>query len=121
MYSIDIIKLSCMTPGWGGRLKAARLAEGFTQTEIAKACGVSKEAVSQWEAEKIRRMTIVHLLRAARKLRRTPGWIALGARPEYAAVADEDRARWNAMYRQMTLTQRRAALRLLEEAFIHTG
>lgn len=36
----------------GARIKAARLAQGMTQADLAEAVGVSRSAVAQWETER---------------------------------------------------------------------
>jgi transcriptional regulator with XRE-family HTH domain len=36
----------------GARIRAARLAQGMTQADLAKAVGVSRSAVAQWETER---------------------------------------------------------------------
>ncbi len=35
--------------GLGARIRAARLAQGFTQDQLARAVGVTRSAVAQWE------------------------------------------------------------------------
>jgi transcriptional regulator with XRE-family HTH domain len=36
----------------GGRIKAARIARGWTQDQLAGAVGVSRSAVAQWETDR---------------------------------------------------------------------
>jgi transcriptional regulator with XRE-family HTH domain len=36
----------------GARIRAARLAQGMTQADLAEAVGVSRSAVAQWETER---------------------------------------------------------------------
>ncbi len=41
-----------MTAWRGGRLVELRTAAGLTQTELAERCGVGRDAVAKWEADK---------------------------------------------------------------------
>ena len=59
----------------GGRIRAARLAKGLTQEQLAKAVGVSKGAISQWEANTIERLNAPNLLRLASRLEVSARWL----------------------------------------------
>lgn len=48
----------------GQRLKRLRVARGFTQVEFAKAVGVTKSAVSQWEDDSTKNLKLPSLARA---------------------------------------------------------
>lgn len=65
------------------RIKEARLLHGKTQLEIAKACGVSKAAVGQWEAG-LTVPTGPNLVAAALFLKVRPEWLATGSPPRQA-------------------------------------
>jgi transcriptional regulator with XRE-family HTH domain len=41
-----------MTAWRGGRLVELRIAAGLTQSELAERCGVGRDAVAKWEADK---------------------------------------------------------------------
>lgn len=45
--------------GMGGRIKELRLAHEMTQEELADLCGVSKAAVSYWEAGETKNIRLV--------------------------------------------------------------
>lgn len=68
----------------GDRIKEARLTRGKTQLDVAKACGVSKAAVGQWEAG-LTVPTGPNLVSAANFLKVRPEWLATGAPPRNAA------------------------------------
>lgn len=52
----------------GGRIRAARVAMGWTQAQFARAIGVSKSAVSQWEKGGVQNVRLGNLFAVARVL-----------------------------------------------------
>lgn len=54
--------------GLGSRIKAARQALGWSQSELGKAVGVSKSAVSQWERGAVQNLKLGNLFTAAHVL-----------------------------------------------------
>ena len=82
--------------GLGARIKEAREAMGWTQSELGKAVGVSKSAVSQWEKGAVQNLKLGNLFTAAQVLHRdvrqlvfgdgsSPSEVAEG-RPPYADI-----------------------------------
>jgi DNA-binding XRE family transcriptional regulator len=61
--------------GIGIRLRACRKAKGLKQIDVANACGVKQQAVSEWERAEVR-PSYVHCQRLARlfKLRPADFW-----------------------------------------------
>lgn len=59
----------------GGRIQAARIAKGLTQDQLAKKIGVSKGAISQWEANTIANLKAPHLMRLADTLEVSARWL----------------------------------------------
>lgn len=59
----------------GGRIHAARISRGLTQDQLAKRVGVSKGAISQWEANTIEKLTAPNLLKLAAVLEVSPHWL----------------------------------------------
>lgn len=59
----------------GGRIQAARLAKGLTQDQLAKRIGVSKGAISQWEANTIVELSARNILRLADELEVSLRWL----------------------------------------------
>jgi phage repressor protein C with HTH and peptisase S24 domain len=83
----------------GSRIKAAREEKGVAQAALGRACGVSRAAVSQWEAD-TSEPSGTNLVRIARFLGVTELWLAEGrgpkARtaydtPEFLAMTKQDR------------------------------
>jgi len=64
--------------GLGQRLKQCREAAGFTQLELAKACGVTPGAISNLERGDSQMMAASHLFAAAKALRVDAEWLATG-------------------------------------------
>lgn len=62
----------------GGRIQAARLTKGLTQDQLAARIGVSKGAVSQWEAGGIKNLTAMNLLRFCEVTEVSARWILIG-------------------------------------------
>lgn len=62
----------------GGRVQAARLAKGLTQEKLAELVGVSKGAVSQWEAGDIKSLKAQNLMRLSEVTETSPRWLILG-------------------------------------------
>lgn len=62
----------------GTRIKDARKRGNIPIAEIAKAAGVSKQAVYQWESGETRALKGEHLVEVARVLRVDPTWLASG-------------------------------------------
>jgi transcriptional regulator with XRE-family HTH domain len=64
--------------GLGDRIRRAREGAGLSQNELARRCGVSRAAVSQWETPDIarrRRPTLSNLQTIARETGRTLDWL----------------------------------------------
>ena len=59
----------------GGRIQAARLSKGLTQEQLAKAIGVSKGAISQWEANTIENLKAPHLMKLSEALEVSARWL----------------------------------------------
>lgn len=85
-----------MLPGMtlGERIKYARkrLVPKMTQEALAKACGVSREAVSQWESGSSKSLTGENLVAAAKALQVRVEWLL----NESGLMAEEDRAVYGA-------------------------
>lgn len=62
----------------GARIKAARISRGLTQEELADAAGISRPAVTMWEAGDVNNIRPKHLFRAATALGVEPQWIVTG-------------------------------------------
>jgi len=60
------------------RIRAAREAAGYSHSHIAKAIGISKQAVGQWEKEDGTIPNGPNLVDLARLLAVSPDWLALG-------------------------------------------
>ena len=63
----------------GERIRTAREGLGLSQSQLAKAVGISQESVRKWENGEIKSPRADTLLRLARKLRKDPEWIVNGA------------------------------------------
>lgn len=64
------------------RIRSARIAAGFeTQVELAKAMGISKSAVNQWEAGKNENLKLEHLVALADLCSVDIRWLATGEGP----------------------------------------
>ena len=65
----------------GKRIAQAREMVGLNQSELAKAIGVTKASVSQWEAEQTKNLRINNLFEVARITGADIYWLAVGAPP----------------------------------------
>lgn len=63
---------------WGDRIQRRRQDLGFSQTQLAHACGLKPASVNDWESGKTKTIEGANLLRAARYLQTTPEWIIFG-------------------------------------------
>jgi len=72
------------------RVIKARTARGYSQTELAKAAGVSSQAVNQWESGETKTIKSGPLHRAASFLRVSPDWLLTG-RGEMEGESEEAR------------------------------
>jgi len=79
----------------GGRIAQARLSEGarrgklLTQTELATACGVKPQSVSQWEADNTE-PSLGTIMKIAKALNVSPGWIAWGERTDIILIDETE-------------------------------
>jgi len=60
------------------RLKAARLAAGLTQDQLAQGCGISNRTVSAWETGLAEGILAENLFCVADKMNVDPRWLATG-------------------------------------------
>ena len=74
-----------ITATTGERIRQARDRLDLTQDQLAKACGVTRSSVSQWESGGIRRIEAAKLNAAARCLGVSLDWLLSGSE---AATAD---------------------------------
>lgn len=70
-----------ITTSTGDRIRQARKRQGLTQDQLAKACGVTRSAVSQWESGGIQGIEAANLHAAARYLGVTVDWLLSGSEP----------------------------------------
>ena len=63
------------------RVKTSRKALGLTQAEAARAMGISRPALAQWETGSTKSVSSVNLHVAARVLQKDPEWLATGRTP----------------------------------------
>lgn len=70
-----------------GRIRAARIAAGQTQTELARALGITRASISQWESG-LTIPTIEHLVRLAQATGRPLAWFAAEQSADTAHVRD---------------------------------
>jgi len=59
---IKYMKLEKQRMNIGKRIKSLRIANGFTQSELAEHCRVSRAAVAQWETGKTKGLKAENLL-----------------------------------------------------------
>ncbi len=60
------------------RIRAAREKAGLSQTDVAKALGISASAVNQWEHGFSKNIKLQHFFALARLLGQDPQWLATG-------------------------------------------
>lgn len=72
----------------GDRIKMARQAKGYTQTELGAYAGIGKSAVSQWERNRIKNPTAQNLLPIAKALGKDPGELLTGRAAKLKASVD---------------------------------
>ena len=72
------------------RIRAARTAAELTQEQVAIACGVTRNAVSQWESQKPQKKpttpTLEHLKTLAAITRHNAWWLQTGEGPRYRTM-----------------------------------
>jgi transcriptional regulator with XRE-family HTH domain len=66
---------------FGERFRLARLAQGLSQAAVAKACGKSRGAISQWETGLVSEVDARTLKLAARKMKVTVDYLLDGEDP----------------------------------------
>lgn len=62
----------------GDRIRQLRIAQGYTQPELAKLVGVTKSAVSQWEGDSTKNIKLDVFLRLCEVLRTDPRYLVWG-------------------------------------------
>lgn len=67
-----------MTTTLQSRLKEAMRLAGVRQADLARACGVAQPSVSDWVTGKTKALEGQNLVRAAKRLRVNPEWLATG-------------------------------------------
>ena len=65
-------------PSLGERIRRARERVGITQDQLARQSGVTRTAISQWEANQSKRLQAVAFLKAMKFLGADPFEVALG-------------------------------------------
>ena len=73
----------------GDRIRSLRRARGLTQAELAKLCGVTKSAVSQWEGGSTSNIKLQALLALLAALHTDVPYLLYG--PDRAPVQDRKR------------------------------
>jgi transcriptional regulator with XRE-family HTH domain len=63
----------------GQRLRATRIARGFSQKAVAESAGVTNAAVSKWESNGGEAMSAVVALHISRFLNVNPFWLIFGS------------------------------------------
>lgn len=78
----------------GKRIKQTREEQGKTQSHIAKAAGVGKSAVSQWENDQVKGLKPHHLVAVAVDLGVSTDWLVTGKgdRTRNAFLSDSEKA-----------------------------
>ena len=71
----------------GKRIRTLREAKGLTQIELAKICGISREALSQWESDTTENPKLEPLIRLYHALGTTPEYLLWG--PDAPALPPE--------------------------------
>lgn len=67
------------TQAIGRRLRALRMSRGRSLRDLAEALGVSHATIARWETGST--ITAGHVLKAARVLDCSPGWLLDGSEP----------------------------------------
>lgn len=70
------------------RVAAARKFAGLSQAALARAVGVSRSAISQWELGRTGKLTSAHLLKVEEVTKVSARWIAEGAGPTHRGPLD---------------------------------
>ena len=109
------------------RIRAAREEAGLSQADVAKALGLSRSAVNQWEQGLSKNIRLSHFFALTRLLRQDPQWLATGqvfprARepvvmsptPDYPTLTSEEKALLH-YFRQIPNALRKVVLRFLKE------
>lgn len=63
---------------WHQRLQEAAQRRGVNQTELARACGVSPSAVSQWFSGETKNMRVENIVACAKRLNISLKWLLSG-------------------------------------------
>lgn len=74
----------------GQRVRAARKAKGLTMEQLAKAIGVTKGLVAAWEADQVKEILSLKLIRLADFLEVSARWIAIGGETPMTAPIHVD-------------------------------
>lgn len=82
MLAEKIHKLPFMSSDFGQRVKQAREAKGWSQTELAEKAGVSRQAIFSVETGETKTMRPENLFRAADALGVKARWLATGEGPK---------------------------------------
>lgn len=100
----------------GGRLRAAREEAGLNQSELARAVGVTRGAVSQWESGTVDNLRNQHLFAVCEAVGVNPKWLALGAGDRHTRTVKKDELtdRWLAMLHGLPEEQARLILAMYE-------
>lgn len=69
----------------GDRVKSLRQARGLTQEQLAKACGVTKSAVSQWESGTTSNIKLPTVLALVSALKTDLAYLVYGADRQLSA------------------------------------
>src|SRR3954447_20485634 len=97
--------------GIGGRIRSTRRERGWTQDILAKAVGVSRSAVAQWETDRAGQVT-GNLGRIAATLGTSVEWLMHGADKHRAAeAATGDELAMLRLYRECAPEDRQILLR----------
>jgi len=100
--------------GIGARIRAARREKGWTQDTLARAVGVSRSAVAQWETDRAGQVT-GHLRRIAAALGTPLEWLIHGAEVQpFVKLQSRDEAAILKLYRECSIEDRRALRHMME-------
>ncbi|WP_295802169.1 helix-turn-helix transcriptional regulator [uncultured Microbulbifer sp.] len=72
------------------RMKQAREKAGLTQSELARSCGVSVQAVSQWESGSTKNPAASNVLATAKATGLSIEWLITGRQPVTARSIDDE-------------------------------